>query len=390
MKNASRLYDALIGFVGQCAWNDQRHAYVLVWMVIGLINEGRLNLTHWLVPVETSAQFAQSTQRRFARWLHNPRIPPTLLYRPLIAAALADWQEPVLYLSLDTTLLWEQFCIIRLAVVYRGRAILLTWRGLEHRSSSVTFLSYRDLLEKIAPVLPATVKIVLLAERGLVDGQLARYLSGQLNWHYRLRLTSNCWVWKPGKGWMQLTQFHLNRGEAILLHRVRLFKGDPLVGVHLALARVEHNGELWLILSSEPTTLQSLQEYGLRFDIEENFWDDNSNGFELEDAGLRSAVALSRLCLVTAVATLYLTLQGTAVVAAKQRRWVDPHWFRGMSYLKIGWNWLKKALTQGWQFFSIRSLSFHRDPDPVKASRRQYEHQRYRLEFQVYSFDYAC
>lgn len=45
MKNASRLYDALIGFVGQCTWSDQRHAYVLVWMVIGLINEGSLNLT---------------------------------------------------------------------------------------------------------------------------------------------------------------------------------------------------------------------------------------------------------------------------------------------------------------------------------------------------------
>jgi hypothetical protein len=77
-------------------------------------------------------------------------------------------------------------------------------------------------------------------------------------------------------------------------------------GVHLALARVEHNGQLWLILSSEPTTLQSLQEYGLRFDIEENFLDDKSNGFQLEDSGLRNAVPLSRLCLVSAVATLDL------------------------------------------------------------------------------------
>lgn len=38
MKNASRLYDALIDFVGQSAWSGQRHAYVLVWMVIGLIS----------------------------------------------------------------------------------------------------------------------------------------------------------------------------------------------------------------------------------------------------------------------------------------------------------------------------------------------------------------
>jgi hypothetical protein len=61
-----------------------------------------------------------------------------------------------------------------------------------------------------------------------------------------------------------------------------------------------------------------------------------------------------------------------------------------MSCIKIGWSWLKKALTQGWQFFNITSLPANRDPDPVKASQLQYELQRYRLEFQVHSFDFAC
>ncbi len=40
MKNASGLYDALSRFIGQCAWADQRHAYVLVWMVVGVIQSG--------------------------------------------------------------------------------------------------------------------------------------------------------------------------------------------------------------------------------------------------------------------------------------------------------------------------------------------------------------
>lgn len=137
MKNASRLYNALIDFVGQSAWADQRHADVLVWMVIGLINEGSMNLMRWLLHVHTSARYAQSTQRRFARWLHNPRIHPTHLYRPLLQAALVDWQDSVVDLSLDTTMLWEQLCIIRVALVYRGRAVPVTWRVLEHRSSSV-------------------------------------------------------------------------------------------------------------------------------------------------------------------------------------------------------------------------------------------------------------
>ena len=174
-----------------------------------------------------------------------------------------------------------------------------------------------------------------------------------------------------------------------MLHHVKLFKRNSLDGVHLALAREPEQGTLWLIVSSEPTTLETLQEYGERFSIEENFLDDKSNGFEWEDSGLRCPVALSRLCLVTAVATLYLTLQGTAVVAAKQRRWVDPHWFRGSSYFKIGWYWIKTALTRQWSLFTVSSLISNHDPDPVKASKVQYESQRYRFQLQVQTLDYA-
>ncbi len=53
---------------------------------------------------------------------------------------------------------------------------------------------------------------------------------------------------------------------------------------------------------------------------------------------------LCRDCaIVLAIATLYLTAQGTEVVAQGKRRFVDPHWFRGSSYFKIGWAWVKTA-----------------------------------------------
>ena len=35
---------------------------------------------------------------------------------------------------------------------------------------------------------------------------------------------------------------------------------------------------------------------------------------------------------------LFLVLQSSAVVAQGLRQVIDPHWKRGMSYLKIGWN----------------------------------------------------
>lgn len=390
MKNTSRLYDALLTFVGQCAWSDQRHAYVLVWMVIGVIHEGSVNLTRWLSHVQTSAQQAQSTQRRFSRWIHNCRIHPTHVYSPLIQAALSGWKDRVLYLSFDTTMLWDTFCVIRLSVVYRGRAIPVIWRVLEHGSSSVKFIVYRDLLNKASRLLAVGVKVVFLADRGFVDHQLLRYLKSELGWHYRIRVKSNAWVYRNGKGWGQLNQFHLGAGQAVMVQNVKLHKSTPVDGVYLALARESQAGQLWLVVSSEPTTLQTLREYGLRFDIEESFLDDKSSGFEWEHSGLRCAPALSRLCLVMAVATLFLTLQGTAVVNAKRRRWVDPHWFRGISYFKIGWNWVKTALTRGWNLFSLHSLASNHDPDPAKASNPQCEWRTYRFEFQVQSFDYAA
>ena len=70
---------------------------------------------------------AQSKQRRVRRWLGNSRINVHRLYKPLIQAALAHWQQPTIYLSLDTSLFWEEYCLIRLAVVHRGRVLPLAF-----------------------------------------------------------------------------------------------------------------------------------------------------------------------------------------------------------------------------------------------------------------------
>ena len=80
--------------------------------------------------------------------------------------------------------------------------------------------------------------------------------------------------------------------------------------MHLAVARPHGTKEVWYVLSDEPTDGKTLEEYGLRVDIEENFLDDKSNGFPREASVIRDAQALHRLCLVVALTTLYLLLKG--------------------------------------------------------------------------------
>jgi len=50
--------------------------------------------------------------------------------------------------------------------------------------------------------------------------------------------------------------------------------------VHLAVARPLGSDEYWYVVSDEAAELKTLEEYGRRFDIEENFLDDKSNGFQ--------------------------------------------------------------------------------------------------------------
>lgn len=198
-----------------------------------------------------------------------------------------------------------------------------------------------------------------------------RYLRDELKWHFRIRVKSNSWIERPGKGWKQLNQYHLGLGEVVLLAGVTLTKTHALSRLHLALARDPLSRQLWMVGSFEPTTLQTFQEYGERFQIEEELLDEKFNGFQLERSEIRSAPALSRLCFVMAVATLLLTVQGQQVVAAGKRRWVDAHWQRGNSYLRIGWNWLKGVLHQGWRLFCTIALQGGADPKPAIASKKQ-------------------
>jgi hypothetical protein len=373
MEDTSRLYDTLVQVLRQHQkWLDARHLKTLAWMMVGLIQSGLIGLNAWAPYVKSRAVYAQSTVRRFVRWLDNERIQVHALYGPLIQRALAEWGEHVLYLALDTSLLWDRYCMVRISVLYRGRAIPIVWRVLEHESSSVAYGVYAGLLDQVAKLLPPHCRVVFLADRGFADTDLMSHLR-DLGWHWRIRIKRSFWVYRRGRG-CKLSRLGLRAGQACFWHDVHI-TAQRYGPVHVALARLPDSRESWFVVSDEPTSLGTFDEYGLRFDIEENFLDDKSNGFQLESSLIRSADALSRLGFVLAIVTLYLVAQGTAVVQQGKRRWVDPHWFRGSSYLKIGWNWIKMALTRGLALTTQLYLSGEPDPEPAVASRKQYESQ---------------
>ena len=108
--------------------------------------------------------------------------------------------------------------------------------------------------------------------------------------------------------------------------------------------------------------------------------DCKSGAFQLEDSRLVKAKHLERLYLVAAVAILFSTLQGMAVQFAGLRRQVDPHWRRGLSYLKIGLNWIHGVIHKGRELLDLVPL-FRVDPQPCFASKEAKRRNDERFEF---------
>lgn len=116
-------------------------------------------------------------------------------------------------------MLWNEYCIIRVSVIYRVRAVPVGWRVLAHRSSSVASGEYKKLLSRVARLLPKQIQAILLADRGFVDTELMEHCEQKVG-KYRIRAKQDFWVCRTGIAPCQVRDFHLGLGEAVLLQSV--------------------------------------------------------------------------------------------------------------------------------------------------------------------------
>ena len=129
MSISTPLYNQLLSLLSQHSqYRDLRHLKALSWMINALILSSKINLSEWESYVISRANQAQSIERRWQRFVHNSRIKVKSLYLPLVMAAMSSWDGRKLYLALDTTVLWNRYCMIHLSVICGGRAVPFLWK----------------------------------------------------------------------------------------------------------------------------------------------------------------------------------------------------------------------------------------------------------------------
>ena len=364
---------------------DRRHLVGFAENVAAILQAESGCLSHWLVYLSHRSCQARSHLERLSYFVHNPRITSETFYEPLLQKFLAAWEGLPVLLTLDTSLFWEEYCLIEVCLTWGGRSFPLAQKLLSHPSASVAYQDYLDVLETALRVLPPNCQPSLLADRGFEHRELVQWLERQ-DWLWALRAKSN----------LKITFAH---GQAATVAEVlpspeqaHLFQGVTVltdITCNLATANLTLADEPWAVMTNTPVSLQTFAFYGQRFGgIEPHFKDYKSAAFELPRSRLRDAAALERLLMLLATATIIALSLAIGVVARGQRHSLDWHSQRGLSFLQLGLREVKRLCYQRLPLPPLSQLP-RWNPPPACASLKKRRALDTRIEFAkvtVFSF----
>lgn len=256
------------------------------------------------------------------RWQRRHRV------KPLVIAF--DWTDI------------RNFHTLMAAAVMKGRALPLLWTTYTKWKFTKSQNNLEEgLLRLLRALIPESVPVILLADRGFGRTELARTCQ-QLGFRYVVRIKPDVWVEGPTyRG--NLKGFPVSKGMALVLRGVRYRQEDPVVQ-HVVIRWKEglppKRDEPWFLMTDlrrDAVALTNL--YGKRMTVEELFRDDKNkrNGFALRHTKITKPDRIDRLLLILALA--YWLLCGIGLRARQRYRpgmWCSSNREKECSVFTIG------------------------------------------------------
>lgn len=313
--------DAIAWTLGVCAFVRLSQAKTLSQLVAGALRCSRISLAQ-IGRNLLGATSAKHKIKRTWRFIANQRVEVSAAMRGVVARLLKRRKKKPLLVAFDWTDL-RGFCTLMAAAVMKGRAVPLLWASYPkwelHKSQNNL---EEGLLYLLRDMIPATVKVILLADRGFGRTELGR-LCQQLHLHYVIRVSPDVYV-RGAEYTGKLLDLPVRRGVCRMLRAVDYRKDNPLrqhVVVRWKPGLPKARDECWFLMTDLERSPRGLSElYGKRMTVEELFRDSKNkrNGWSLRDTQITRADRIDRLLLILALA--YILLAGIGLLARQQLR----------------------------------------------------------------------
>ena len=227
-------------------------------------------------------------------------------------------QRPHIIVAMD----WTDFdaddhATIMLSLISKhGRSTPLVWLTVDkatlknHRNA----YEYRVLVQ-LAEVVPADVKVMIVADRGFGDQKLYRVLTEELKFDYLIRFRGNIAV-TSAEGEMRPAEDWVGSGGRPRTLRNAFVTAERYQVGTVVCVHAKDMKEPWCLAAStsSDTAKQLMRTYGKRWGIEAAFRDTKDLRFGMGMASIRVSTPerRDRLWLLNAFAVVLLTLLGAA------------------------------------------------------------------------------
>jgi len=281
-------------------------------------------------------------------------------FAPLLQWIVQWWQGRDMAFAIDATAHGDRVVALVVSVLYRGCALPIAWHILPANQPGAWIPPILQLLRQLHPVVPPTMTVLVLADRGLWSPRLWQCLC-DLGWHPVLRVQRTTTFQPDGQGRQAAWQFvstpgraWVGRGTAFRDRTVR--RRGTLVVVWDMQQR-----EPWVVLTDLAPEQIGVCWYGLRVWVELGFRALKGVGWQWQRTRRRDPERVARHWLVLAVAMVWVLASGTRAedaalqgVAPAHLRTpppqAQPH-KRRASLFRIGLTWLRWQFAHGrlWQ-----------------------------------------
>lgn len=208
----------------------------------------------------------------------------------------------------------KQYMLSLNLVTSKGVSAPLLWKTVDKALMKHNRARYEDqILSRLKEVLPADVRVTLLADRGFADQKFFRFLDEELHFHYIIRIRANTII--TYKDESQHAQKHVRKdGYAVQLKQAEITLQQYEVK-QVVIVQDKGMKAPWVLVSNaDMKTREVVNCYSKRWKIEPYFRDlkDGRFGYGLRETHILASGRRDRLMLIVALSYTLLLQLGQA------------------------------------------------------------------------------
>jgi hypothetical protein len=286
-----------------------RHLNTLAALISGIVGGKSTQLPQIAAKVPDASK-PESRVKRFSRWFDNDSIREEVYFLPYAEVLLRHVALQTVVLVMDGSGVGRGCCALMMHVIYKGRALPLTWRVRQCPKGHWPEDLHIALVELVLELIPAGTKVVFLGD-GEFDGMKLQETMHEAGWWYACRTSKgNTATWDDETFHVDELGACIKPGRLIELKEVALTR-DAYGPVLLLCCWAQGHAEPLYLVSNMSSAEEAIEYYTKRFRIETFFSDQKSRGFNIQKSHLTDPQRLSRLLIAVCLAYIWVIYLGS-------------------------------------------------------------------------------